>query len=357
MTSNTVTLRVNGLVYGGWKKVRITRGIDRACADFALTVSERWPGMTTAQPIRPAQACQIYIGSDLALTGFIDDVSVEADDKEHTIEVRGRSKTMDIVDSSVATPPSQWLNSKLEAIAAAMAAPYGIKVVTQTDTGDPIPLHQVQQGETVFEAVDRMARFRAVIVTDDRNGNLLLTTAATNGIANGSLVTGANVKKIRATFSARDRFNAYEVKAQVPGTDFDFGEAASGPTGTAVDPAMRASRKLTVVAEVASDTKRCQQRAEWEKSVRFGRSISAEYRVNGWRQPNGSLWTENTLVPVRDAISHIDATLLISTVEYLLNDQDGMVCELNVGPKEAFELFAELDVNGIAALDIQPIGP
>jgi prophage tail gpP-like protein len=23
MTSNTVTLRVNGLVYGGWKKVRI----------------------------------------------------------------------------------------------------------------------------------------------------------------------------------------------------------------------------------------------------------------------------------------------------------------------------------------------
>ena len=95
---NTVRLLVNGTDYGGWKSVRITAGIDRQARDFEVSVTDRWPGSDVPRRIAPGDACKVYIGSDLVLTGHVDGTPISHDATSVSVAVKGRSATADLVD-------------------------------------------------------------------------------------------------------------------------------------------------------------------------------------------------------------------------------------------------------------------
>ena len=96
---NAVRLLVNGTEYGGWKSVRIAAGIERQARDFDLDVTDRWPGQTEIpRRIQPGDPCQVFIGDDLVLTGYVDATPIRYDGKSVTVGVKGRSKTADLVD-------------------------------------------------------------------------------------------------------------------------------------------------------------------------------------------------------------------------------------------------------------------
>ena len=79
-TENLVRLVVNGEEFGGWKSVRITPGIERQARDFDLSVTDVWPGRSEVpRRIRPFDACQVFIGSDLVLTGYVDATPIKYD--------------------------------------------------------------------------------------------------------------------------------------------------------------------------------------------------------------------------------------------------------------------------------------
>uniref|UniRef100_UPI0005F2B449 phage baseplate assembly protein n=1 Tax=Xanthomonas sp. MUS 060 TaxID=1588031 RepID=UPI0005F2B449 len=211
---NQVRLVVGGQNFGGWKKIRIEAGIERQARSFELEVTDRWPGSTAAatadttpplwRRIRPFDACQVFIGNDLVLTGYVDATPIQYDGQRINVNVKGRSRTCDLVDcctpdtgraptashsmwadvkgkdgktGTVVTPAAAntnvWRNAKLETIAAALAAPYGVRVMTEIDTGAPITEHHVQIGETVFESIDRLMRLRHVLSTDNALGDLV----------------------------------------------------------------------------------------------------------------------------------------------------------------------------------------
>ena len=59
-------------------------------------------------------------------------------------------------------------------IVQALVQPYGISVAVETDIGAPFRKFRIDEGETVFEAVERACRFRAVLPLSDGAGNLIL---------------------------------------------------------------------------------------------------------------------------------------------------------------------------------------
>jgi prophage tail gpP-like protein len=70
--TEALVLKVGGKPYQGWTEARITRALDKTVSDFDLALSERWPGQDTPWPLLPFTACQLFLGTELLLTGYID---------------------------------------------------------------------------------------------------------------------------------------------------------------------------------------------------------------------------------------------------------------------------------------------
>jgi len=413
--TNTVRLLINGQTYAGWISVRVSAGIERQARDFALEATDRWPGQTDIpRRIQPGDACQLYLGADLVLTGYVDATPIRYDGTSVSVAVRGRSKTADLVDccplpsspvnnagklwgdvviksTTVAKPVAgagrgmqgiaqpagsqgagagrgsqgvplaklvsapaiagaQWRNQKLEKIAAALAAPYGVRVLTEIDTGRVITDHTVQVGETVFESIDRMMRLRHVLSTDNVTGDLVFIDAGSAGRAGTAIELGVNVLAASTDLDYSGVFSRYIVRGQRSGSPDAYGSAVSeeegeslddsstnmlGETATAIDARAKRTRVLVLKQSGQADAGTCQDRANYERAHRSALALQTTYTVSGWRQADGTLWSPNTLVRVRDGVIGFDTEMLSAEVTYLL-DAQGMRTELRMGPVDGY---------------------
>ena len=387
LPENQVRLVVGGQEFGGWKKIRIEAGIERQARSFELEVTDRWPGPTsaatadTAPPvwrrIRPFDACQVLIGNDLVLTGYVDATPIQYDGKRVSVTVKGRSRTCDLVDccppdSGRAAPAGNglwadvkgkdgktgtvvkpaaantnvWRNAKLETIAAALAAPYDVRVISETDTGLAIPLHQVQVGETVFQSIDRMMRLRQVLSSDNEQGDLVIISLGSAGRADNAIESGVNILAGSAKLDYKGVYSEYIVKGQRPGTADQYGADVSEQEGRVKDsealtvlgasaqggnarPQRR--RLLTIKQRGAADSGTCYERAQYERSHRLAQAVQVNYTVAGWRQASGALWRPNLLVPVRDRVIGFDTDMLICECTWQM-DETGLRTEIHAGP-------------------------
>jgi prophage tail gpP-like protein len=274
-------------------------------------------------------------------TGFVDAVPVNYDSHSITIDIRGRSKTADLVDCSADNPTGQFKQLKAEAIAKKLAAQYGINVVTETDTGNALTDHQIQQGETVFESLDRLAKHRQILMTDNGNGDLVIAKPGSGGKATSSLELGVNILSASAGFDYSEVYTNYSVKGQSSrqgnDSDWDANSAAqmASSKGTATDSSLKRRRVLVVRQSGQADGKTCQERANYEQRVRAAKAGEIRYKLVGWRQKDGSLWHPNLTVAIKDSIMQVNTQLLISEVIWTLDD-GGMFAELVCISPDAF---------------------
>lgn len=393
--ANLVRLVVNGVEFGGWKSVRIGAGIERQARSFDLSVTDRWPGQTDIpRRVRPGDACEIYIGGDRVATGYIDGTPIKYTGKSVTVGIRGRSKTADLVDccpvqgsrdasgagaggnrwaqlgvqSATGSTPApaaraiapnakggsggQWRAAKLEQIAADMAAEYGIKVVAEVDTGAALS-HQVQQGETVFESIDRMLRMRHCLATDNALGELVFVVAGSGGKATTSLELGRNIREGDASLDFSKVFSEYICKGQKSvsnqqadsddaGDDVDAAiESSIGSSASVTDNRVNRRRVLVLRQSGQADEGTVGDRVKFERAHRAAKALETVYIVDGWRQEGGALWVQNQQVRVIDALIGFDAEMLIAEVTYLLDDDEGQRTELRVGPLDGYVSAAQ----------------
>ena len=407
LPENQVRLIIKGQEYGGWKKINIEAGIERQARSFELEVTDRWPGQPTSaaflsRSIRPFDAAQVFIGNDLVLTGFVDATPIQYGGHSLSVTVKGRSKTCDLVDccppDSGGSPPTSgnglwadvkgkdgktgkvikpaaadagsganvWRNARLETIAAALAAPYGVRVLSEIDTGSPIAEHHVQVGETVFESIDRLMRLRHVLSTDNENGDLVFIDVGSAGNASTALVLGQNIREGACELDFKAVMSRYVVKGQRAGNDSDFGvdaneaegddeseaefEGGITDTGAQVTASLldaRSKRFRVLVLKQAGhvDSGTCEDRALYERAHRAAKALETTYTVAGWRQLDGSLWLPNLLVRVTDSLIGLDQTMVIAEVHYQL-DAGGLRTQLRVGPPDGYRSKAAKPVKG-----------
>ena len=332
---NNVRLIVNGQEYGGWKGVEITAGIERQVRDFTLSVTDQWPGQTDIpRRIRPGDRCEVYIDADKLLTGYVDGTPVRYDARSVAVSVKGRSKTCDLVDCSAINSPGQWRGSTVDRIAADLARPYGIAVISEVDVGAPLT-HGIDQGETVFESIERMLRLRQLIATDDAFGRLVFIKIGSGGRAATALKVGHNILGGDASLDFKDVYGEYVCKGQRAGDDLDFGDAVAGVSASLKDDTVTRRRVLLIKSSGQTDGGTAIERVRYERAHRRGKALATSYTVQGWRQEDGSLWKHNQLVRVIDPIIGFDNELLISEVTYEKAEQ-GTLCHIKVCPPDAF---------------------
>lgn len=334
-------LKIDGVSYGGWTSLVAEAGIEQASGAFHLEVTDRWADQPTPRPIKEGAAAQLLLDGEPLVTGWVDEVNTDADDHSHSMQIEGRDRTCDLVDCSAIYKTGQWRNATLDRIVRDLVAPYGISVAVHIDVGTPFSSFNIQEGETVFQCIDRAARMRAVLVTSDSNGGLLLTRAANSPIAT-RLVYGGNIKRIQYRRSWKERFSEYRVKGQGKGSMNVYGKAVRGYASSS-DPTITRYRPLVVLSEQqAGQNFSLQQRIDWERNVRVGRGTRANVTVQGWSHADG-LWRPNTLVSVQADEFDIDDQLLIAKVKYRLDQQGGTLAELELANPAAFALLSGVE--------------
>ena len=333
--NNAVRLLVGGQEFGGWKSVAIQGGIERQVRDFDLTITNKWPGNTEIpRRVHPGDACEVFIGDDKVLTGYVDATPISYDGTSVTVGVRGRSKTADLVDCAAINSPGQWRAAKIERIAAEMAKVYGVDVVTQVDTGAAMT-HAIEQGETVFESIERMLKLRQVLATDDAQGRLVFIKVGDAPKATTALELGKNIFKCDAPLDFKDVFTEYIVKGQRPGSDEEFGATVAGETARITDDTISRKRVLLIKQGGESTSSSAVDRVRYERAHRKAMALATTYTVVGWRQDDGALWLHNQLVRVRDAAVGFDDEFVIAEIQYQLSEA-GMLCVLKVGPRDGY---------------------
>lgn len=342
---NLVRLVVGGAEYGGWKSVAIQAGIERQVRDFDLTITNRWPGATDIpRRVHPGDGCEVYIGQDKVLTGYVDATPISYDGSQVSVGVRGRSKTADLVDCAADRTPGQWRSAKLERIAADLASSYGIEVRADVDTG-PALTHAIDQGETVFESIERVLRLRQLLATDDADGRLVFIEVGSAGRAVTALELGRNILRCEAPLDYKEVFTQYVVKGQRPGSDTEFGETVAAVTASITDDTLNRRRVLLIKQGGESTGTSATERVRWERAHRKAMALATTYTVNGWRQEDGTLWRHNMLVRTIDAAVGFDDEFVIAEIQYQLSDA-GQLCVLKVGPKDGYVSKAEGKAKG-----------
>lgn len=303
---------------GGWQQFRVTRGIERMPSDVEIRLTERSPGQIGKSIVEPGAPCEVFLGGDKMLTGYIDRYYPAIDAQDHQAVIVARSKVEDLIDCSPDIPPWNIRAPTIGTAAREICKAYNIEV--SLPDGD-FPLDSqyafpVIPGMTCWQLLEELARSVPVLIWDDAEGRLVLSLA---GSARGGspLVEGVNMEVAEAARTMDQRYSIVKVAnaGAVQGTAgfaHYFVEAHDNNT-----PPVPRKRVLMIVIDfIGPDAKWARQRAEWEIARRFGRSRMAAVRLTGWRDANDKLWQANSVVHLKSESLDLDEDQAISEVSF-----------------------------------------
>lgn len=343
-------LRIGDRDFEAWKEIKVTRGLDRLAGDFALRIAEARAPAEADRPfaIRVFDPCEIRLGEDLVLTGHVDAVLPAMDREQHEILILGRSRTADLVDCQIEIEGGEFRNADLGAIARAVCARFGIAVVAEAPLGEPFDIAAFERTETAFDFLERLARQRGVLLTDDAAGRLVIARAGET-TAQGRVAQRENLLAAIGELNGAKRFSRYVILSQLgalaevsPSADAlpeprgPGGEAQPGILGLALDREVPRYRPHVGMAEQALTAPQAEARALWQAAHAAGRGIRARLTVPGWRQEDGAPWAVNQRIPCRVPWLRLDGEMLIASVTFTLTERWGRRTVLEVGPVQGF---------------------
>lgn len=337
-------LAVNGSRHAGWDELEVRSSIEEVCQSFSFSFSERWLQDQKPVPISEGDECEVYCGPDdvantKVLTGYVDEFRQQYDRQSHRMSVSGRSKAADLVDCSAIYKTGTLKNKRLEEVAAALCKPFGISVKKSPgslDTGKVVQWFTINDGERVFDVLQRMAKRRGVLLSSGADGSLVLSRASTKPIGT-AIVFGENVLGCEYSSNMRERFSEYTLKSQT-NTSADWnGKSAAQAKAKVTDDQVPRHRPM-VVHQYHSTSEDLKLLAKWERNTRAAAAERLTYTMYGWENSEG-LWAPNQLVQVTDSRLRIDDLFLITAVTLKRSRGGGTTSVLELTHPEAYDVL------------------
>lgn len=334
-----VIAKVDGKIYKGWTAVTISRALKASAGEIRLTLTSPWHSPQSL-PLLRGKPIIIDIGNERVATGYISEFIPSYDSKEIRYELICFDKTVDLAECAVEHPSGQWKNITLTSLAELLCIPFSIDVVVDTDVGAAFQTVRLEQGETVFELLERLSRQRGVLLTSNALGNLVITSASTQRLKT-TLALGVNIIAARGRFSERERFNKVIVKGAAESWVSDDPSATGGQSVVERDDDIHRYRPLIILMEENFTVEGASRRGKWQISRALAAANSTEVTVLGWRMNadfTGELWPLNKQVKVVDPIQGLNDYLLISGISLSENEGDGRSAVLTLVPPEAMKI-------------------
>ena len=349
--TDTLSLIVAGQEWTGWQRVQVSRSMDMMPASFLIQVTEKYP-LSADMAFGPGQECQVMIGSDLVVTGYIDRYIAEISADNHTVTIAGRSLSEDLVDCGAfisggtgftndTSESFQVLGGTALSIAQQLAQPYGVTInSTAAGAQTQIPQFNINFGETAWEIIDRICRYSNLIAYDLTDGSVILADSTSPGSMGSGFVQGENIEWASVAYSMDQRFSEYEAHILSSAAFLDQQGLQATTSGTATDAGVPRFRKRFIVSEqTIRGINIAQARATWECNRRKARSQAVTLRCDAWRDLAGTLWDLNMQAPLYLPAIKITAStsdpFLITSVQFL-RDETGQHAFVTLMPQGAF---------------------
>jgi prophage tail gpP-like protein len=325
------SITVNGTVYRDWTTVVVRQRYGDSVSDFQFTCTEGAPLASNfaSLKIKPGDACTIHLAGQLALTGYVTTRQASYDATSHGVIIIGRSGTMQAVDASTPVKDQEFKNTGWEAIARKVLGERGVGLVMRGASGPPFKRADPIPGETAFNFLERLARMRGLVLTDNEKGQLVADSGFNAG-GSDTIKEGVNIKAARGTISNANLAGPYETLSQVNGDDNEWGKKASqiASTGGGGTGAAGGKRPLITVAEQPGRSQELTTRSNMEAGWREGEEITVEATVYGWLRPSGGLWQKAQAVNVISPMLLLNMPLYAQTIVFSQDNNGGTLTNL-----------------------------
>jgi len=331
-----VTLILGGKRWTGWTSVTVEASITAAARSWSVTPTTLAPDDAGTFAAAPGTAVQLLAGDDPLVTGYVESHGIDETATSLGLSLGGRSKTLRLIKCSHLHPTCEARRITHYDLAADLAQPFGVGVVSLVGDGEVIDRIRIQAGEPPFEVIERLAREWGVLVSDTGDGDLLLVRAG-QGRGDDLVYGSAAVTSWRYAVSSADRYTEYKCVGQRRGTDAQYAAAVAACKATAYDYWTTDREPLLVRAEGEVDDAACLRRARWEAASRAGRATTLTVTERGWRYADGTLKEPNVLRRVNWPRAGLDGDLLVVSTAFSLDKQDGERVEQVLAPASGYD--------------------
>ena len=352
-------LEVSGTPYENFTSASAELRLDALSSTFSFTTAST---KNSPLPFTGGEPCRVLVDGQAVVTGFIEIVSGSHDANTHTINIQGRSKTGDLLDSSITKLSDLGQTITLKSIIEKVMENIGLTGISVIDEANPDPfnaaedLTAIESGDNAFEVLEALARKRHVLLTTNTDGNVVISQSP-GGDSGGLLqnIIDADDNNILAASYSYDRtgrFNIYKMDSQLSLSPLNNAGTTSNSsivsqTGLIPDIEIRKGRQLVLVSEGGFSNTQNDDRAIWEANIRRARGKVYSCTVPGYRPDPDSafLWNVNELVHVEDNFAKISARMLINAVAFGFDLQNGKTTTLSMIEKNAYQLTLEEPVS------------
>jgi prophage tail gpP-like protein len=346
-----ITIEIDGVEYTNFTSLSVSFFLDSIADEFVVSAVT---DITEGFPVKQRATCRALVEGVPVVTGYIEQVSGSYDSKSYTIEISGKDKTVDVVDTTCAEDMTFEGETTLHSLIEQSLEKCGvtdIKVINEVDGLEPFSkkdLEAAQTGESLFAFIERHARKRQVLLTSNGNGDIVITRSA-DLLSGFELINKPNDPRnniIAGDFNLDDsqRYNKYIFTTQDSPSFGEFStdsEDATNKDKFSTDSQIRITRIYRAQAESPLSNEELQDRADWEANNRRIRSLSYSCKVAGHTIPGTKTPIPvNKLVKVDDSFANISSVMLINRVVYNLTKDDESTT-IGLVNKSAYTLQAE----------------
>lgn len=332
--ANTIMVELDGVRYKSFKATSISRAMNEIAAGFVFDAPFSLDDKELAEKLRPYsyKKAVLYVDGEVLMTTRCMKWSYAKSTSGRIATIETRTRTGDLCECSSNTGSGQFKNATLLQIAKEICRTYGLEVYSES--GDSAKFDDVVKeiAELDFDFLAKLAQQAGFLMKPGVNGELVFTRAAVKAKPIASLRSGVfPVLASSASYDGSKRFS------EITGTTES--ETDWGIQETLTDKSIPLKRPFRFKADETNKAT-LKTAVQWRMSESIVASTSISVTVVGWRNPEGRLWEENTMVTYldRDAFILKETPFLIQKVMLTKDEAGGDIAELSLVLPEAYTL-------------------
>lgn len=334
-----VVLTVEGAQYRGWLGVNVNWALDDMAASFAVEYFDRWSNDSEPWRIFPDDECILYVDSAPIVAGHVVSTDVRYDADSVALTAQGYSYTGLLAKCSASHKTGHWRNQPLAQIVDDLVSPFGITAIVDSGAApDKIRRFDLEEGERVAAAIERLCRMLGIIATCNQDGFLIVGRSGTAALNQQRLRLPPSSLSREIHVSNGDRYSDYLTKGQLSGTDEFHGPNTVLQSATAQDPGVRVFSPMLIDAEGPGGKKHLETRAKFERNVRYGRSRTVTLEFDTLYDLDGKVMSPGSFCYYSDPHLGITGEFIVGALNITLNTS-GFFCTIKLMPPETFNVL------------------